>query len=100
MSIDAIKQSLLDKRPDYQRSFSIDDLYLTAQGHKPLVHSLEDYTQIDVHGRVKGGCFMVSFSILMICLVACCCSVFTCGTSLLIIPVLLPLLFVLPLFCL
>jgi hypothetical protein len=55
---------------------------------------------IFVSHRQRGGCFMVSFSILVTICAAILSSPCTCGFGLLIIPVLLPLLFVLPLFCL
>jgi len=49
---------------------------------------------------LQGGCFLISFSILlMICgavLMSCC----TCGASLIFIPLLVPFLFILPFFCL
>mmetsp|Transcript_7425 Transcript_7425/g.10532 ORF Transcript_7425/g.10532 Transcript_7425/m.10532 type:complete len:192 (-) Transcript_7425:366-941(-) len=55
---------------------------------------------IHVSVRQKGGCFMISFTILMIICTALVGSTCTCGLSLLIVPILMPLLFVLPLFCL
>lgn len=57
---------------------------------------------ITIHAnyRLKGGCFIVSFSILMTIIAAVCMSICTCGFSLLVIPILAPLLFILPLFCL
>jgi hypothetical protein len=55
---------------------------------------------IFVTHRQRGGCFMVSFSIIVTICTAFLTSPCTCGFGLLIIPVLLPLLFVLPLFCL
>eukprot|EP00977_Amphora_coffeiformis_P012411 scaffold3069_cov215-Amphora_coffeaeformis.AAC.12 len=55
---------------------------------------------VQVWTRQRGGCFMVSFSILGIIMAAIVGSTCTCGLSLLIVPLLLPLLFILPLFCL
>jgi hypothetical protein len=55
---------------------------------------------IVVWQRQRGGCFMVSLSILVIIFFALMGSCCTCGLSLLVVPVLLPLLFILPLFCL
>lgn len=49
--------------------------------------------------RQRGGCFAISFSIVCILCLALLASPCTCGTSLLLFPVLLPLLFILP-FCL
>mmetsp|Transcript_26953 Transcript_26953/g.38658 ORF Transcript_26953/g.38658 Transcript_26953/m.38658 type:complete len:146 (+) Transcript_26953:65-502(+) len=63
-------------------------------------YGVENNSTIFVSARTRGGCFMVSFSILCIIVLACIMSVCTCGCSLCIIPFLLPLLFVLPLFCL
>lgn len=75
---------------------------------KPLFDgrlSLKDYgvaenSTIFVSSRTKGGCFMVSFSILIAIAVAFLMSLCTCGLSLCVIPFLLPLLCILPLFCL
>jgi hypothetical protein len=50
--------------------------------------------------RQRGGCFMVSFTILCIIMASIVGSFCTCGLSLLIVPVLLPLLFILPWCCL
>jgi hypothetical protein len=93
------------------------DIFFVWNG-KPLTDQalLQDYTgvvspskasscnrsiiTISVIHRQRGGCFMVSFSILMTICAAVLTSPCTCGFGLLIIPVLLPLLFVLPLFCL
>jgi hypothetical protein len=57
-------------------------------------------TTVHVTLRQPAGCFMISLSILFTIFLACVASFFTCGCSLWIIPFLLPLLFVLPLFCL
>lgn len=59
-------------------------------------------TPIHLHvwPRQRGGCFMVSLSILGVIMTALVGSTCTCGLSLFIIPVLLPLLFILPLCCL
>jgi hypothetical protein len=75
---------------------------------KPLLDaklSLRDYgitenATIFVSSRTKGGCFMVSFSILIVIAVAFLMSLCTCGLSLCVVPFLLPLLCILPLFCL
>lgn len=95
-------------------SISEHDLFLVCNG-KPLSDSyhlngknmtLSDYNIIadglTIHASVRngGGCFVVSFSILMLIIAAVVMSVCTCGMSLCIIPFLLPLLFILPLFCL
>jgi len=60
----------------------------------------EKMIDVQVWTRQRGGCFMVSFSILGIIMAAIVGSTCTCGLSLLIVPLLLPLLFILPLFCL
>lgn len=81
------------------------NFYFTSQG-KPLnEHTLpvlawQDGTTIFVQYRNRGGCFLFSFIILTIILIAVISSVCTCGLSLMVVPVLLPLLFILPLFCL
>jgi hypothetical protein len=50
--------------------------------------------------RQRGGCFAVSFSVLMVIIASILGSTLTCGTSLLLVPLLLPLLVVLPFCCL
>lgn len=59
-------------------------------------------TTMTIHAScpIKGGCFIVSFSILVTIVMAVCMSVCTCGLSLVVIPLLAPFLFILPLFCL
>jgi hypothetical protein len=59
-------------------------------------------TPITIHASypIKGGCFIISFAILMTIIFAICMSVCTCGISLVAIPLLAPFLFILPLFCL
>ena len=82
------------------------DQYLTYQS-KPLADSLTigDYgiqhgDTLFVADRQRGGCFMVSLSILFTIFLAILMSFCTCGLSLTIVPFLIPLLAVLPLFCL
>jgi len=55
---------------------------------------------IHVSPRNPGGCFMVSLTVLCIIFMAIIGSTCTCGLSLVLVPLLLPLLFILPLFCL
>jgi hypothetical protein len=63
-------------------------------------YGIKDSAVISVSRRERGGCFMVSLSVLTIICAAVLGSPCTCGFSLFIVPLLLPLLFVLPLFCL
>jgi hypothetical protein len=53
-----------------------------------------------VQYRNRGGCFMVSLTVLTMIMAALVGSFCTCGLSLFVIPFLLPFLFILPLFCL
>lgn len=55
---------------------------------------------IHVSVRMKGGCFMVSATVLAMIMTAIVGSTCTCGLSLIAVPFLLPLLFILPFFCL
>jgi hypothetical protein len=55
---------------------------------------------VHVSLRLKGGCFMVSASVFCLLCTAVIGSTCTCGASLVAVPFLLPLLFVLPFFCL
>ncbi len=55
---------------------------------------------VEMGVRTRGGCFIVSFTILTILVIATLCAPVTCGTSLLLYVFLLPPLFVLPFFCL
>jgi len=89
--------------------------YFLAAGGKPLrergangraAPSLGDQIaaagtrQVTATPRRRGGCFIFSLTILTIILLAFMMSICTCGTSLLIIPFLLPFLFILPCCCL
>ena len=75
---------------------------------KPLFHDTSTLEECDivenstvfVSTRTRGGCFMISFTVLVVIFVAFLMSFFTCGMSLCIVPFLLPLLCILPLFCL
>lgn len=81
------------------------DAFMIVQG-KPFAsgmlgdYGVSDGALVHVSRRARGGCFMVSFSILLVMMAAMVGSVCTCGMSLVLIPVLLPFLFILPLFCL
>ena len=55
---------------------------------------------VHVHYRNEGGCFILSLSVLTMIMIAIIGSTCTCGMSLLVVPLLMPLLFILPLFCL
>ena len=63
-------------------------------------HFFREGTTVLVSYRNRGGCFMVSFSILLMIGAALIGSFCTCGLSLCVVPFLVPLLFILPLFCL
>lgn len=62
--------------------------------------TISDGLTIHTYPRQRGGCFMVSLSILGIIMCAIAGSMCTCGLSLVVVPFLMPLLFILPLFCL
>jgi hypothetical protein len=61
---------------------------------------LKEGATLFISQRARGGCFMISLSILMIMLLSLIGSTCTCGLSLVVIPFLMPFLFILPLFCL
>jgi len=72
-------------------------------------YTLSDYcnhtatsSPVTIHAsfQIKGGCFIISFTILMTILLAISMSVCTCGMSLFVLPILGPFLLILPLFCL
>jgi hypothetical protein len=62
--------------------------------------SVRSVATVHVSLRLKGGCFMVSASVFCLLCTAVIGSTCTCGASLVAVPFLLPLLFVLPFFCL
>ena len=66
------------------------DYHMTTQSHATVF----------CHHRQRGGCFAVSFSVLMVIIASILGSTLTCGASLVMVPLLLPLLLVLPLCCL
>lgn len=55
---------------------------------------------VHVSVQMRGGCFMVSATVLGLIMTAIVGSTCTCGLSLIAVPFLLPLLFILPFFCL
>lgn len=80
------------------------DLFLVSNGKlledRRMVADYHNLTLVEVSARIRGGCFMLSATVLATICVACIASTCTCGLSLVVIPFLLPLLFILPLFCL
>lgn len=94
---------------DYDYSTNSGEIVLLTWNGKPLddEHCLADYgfpqNGMTIHAstcQLRGGCFVVSFSIFIVILMSLVGSVCTCGLSLVLVPFLMPLLFVLPLFCL
>jgi hypothetical protein len=100
-SIEILEQKVLQFYPWESR----ENFYFVARS-KILNEStcraltLNDGVTVFVQYRNRGGCFIVSFTLLMIIIMAIVGSCCTCGSSLLIVPILLPFLFILPLFCL
>jgi Ubiquitin family len=89
-----------------QNKLRSSDLSFMYNG-KPLDNDccLADYrvrenAVVQVSLRLAGGCFMVSATVFCMLCTAVIGSTCTCGLSLIAVPFLLPLLFVLPLFCL
>ena len=117
-----LEQKVLDSYPGYDRrnffmelngkplssSAASSSSTLSEYQHHVLVPSKNKTTSIDnsntstvyVHYRNRGGCFMISFTILMTIFFLIITSTCTCGASLLFVPLLLPFLFVLPFCCL
>jgi len=99
-SMGILEGKVFESYPDGSRQ----DFFFECQS-KPLnertfnLLTWKDGTTIFVQSRQKGGCFIFSFTILCIIFMAIIGSFCTCGSSLLIIPILLPFLFILPLFC-
>jgi len=99
--INYLTQKVLQQYPcDSERNF-----FFEIQG-KPLSPETCDSIMwnngatVFVQYRNKGGCFMISLSILTIICAAIIGSPCTCGLSLFLVPILLPFLFVLPFFLL
>ena len=63
-------------------------------------YSICSESTLHLDTRLRGGCFVLSFSILLILLTAFLFSCCTCGMSLIAFPILLPFLFILPCCCL
>ncbi|CAJ1966572.1 unnamed protein product [Cylindrotheca closterium] len=99
------KLDRLNRRILHEYPVSKANYYMEMQG-KPLSIHNGDYllwknnADIFVQYRNPGGCFMVSLTVLTMIIMAIIGSTCTCGLSLLIVPLLLPLLFILPFFCL
>jgi len=99
----AIRNQLMEH--DVELSQDMFDMFMTVNGKIICSGVLADYcitegTTVHISKRARGGCFMISFSIIIIMFLAVVGSCCTCGASLIVIPLLLPFLFVLPLFCL
>jgi hypothetical protein len=98
--VDTLVQKVMDQYPATSRKN-----YYFEVGGKPLSNAtnmpcIYNGSTVFVQYRNRGGCFMVSFTVMMTILALILSSTCTCGTSLLLVPLLLPFLFVLPLFCL
>ena len=113
--IGSIKKRLVDlaaageEEPSFVMAFP-QDFFLIWNG-RPLDDDcvLADYhmtpqnsscSTIFCHQRKRGGCFAISASVLMVIFASILGSTVTCGASLIMVPLLLPLLLVLPLCCL
>ena len=77
-----------------------DDMSFRNYSNKIAASSSTTSPTIHVSVRLYGGCFMVSASVLGLIITAIVGSTCTCGLSLIAVPFLLPLLFILPFFCL
>mmetsp|Transcript_15068 Transcript_15068/g.24960 ORF Transcript_15068/g.24960 Transcript_15068/m.24960 type:complete len:163 (+) Transcript_15068:94-582(+) len=97
------QQCKLQQQQQQQFVRSNNDIFLVWNG-KPLdddnTTNLRDGATVMVSTRHRGGCFMISFAIFCTIGAAIIGSTCTCGLSLCAVPFLLPLLFILPLFCL
>jgi hypothetical protein len=69
-------------------------------GTTALLNHVPNNSTVFVSRRRNGGCFMVSLTVLTTICMAVLGSPLTCGFSLLLVPLLMPLLFILPFFCL
>jgi hypothetical protein len=100
-----MEQKVLEQYPTYDRSnffFQVNGKPLSKSGGNTDIFHQQLYngSTVFVQYRNRGGCFMVSFTIMMTIFALILSSTCTCGASLLMVPLLLPFLFVLPLFCL
>jgi hypothetical protein len=97
--VDALTKKVMEEYPTMNRNN-----FFFEFGGKPLSHdntvSIGNGSTVFVQYRLRGGCFMISITVLMTIFVLILSSTCTCGASLLLVPLLLPFLFVLPLFCL
>mmetsp|Transcript_5 Transcript_5/g.10 ORF Transcript_5/g.10 Transcript_5/m.10 type:complete len:170 (+) Transcript_5:132-641(+) len=106
--VDGFEQKVLERYPSYDRSnfyFEVGGKALvkgqaTEQQLTTTTTLFSNGSTVFVQYRNRGGCFMVSFTLMMTIFALILSSTCTCGASLLIVPLLLPFLFVLPLFCL
>lgn len=98
--LDRLNQRIMQEYPVFRSNY-----YMEMQGKPLSIHNgdyflWKDNADIFVQYRNPGGCFMVSLTVLTMIMMAIIGSTCTCGLSLLIVPLLLPLLFILPFFCL
>jgi hypothetical protein len=100
-------QKLLEQRVLQQHPYENPKNFYFLANAKPLARDVDvssmtmrDGMTIFVQYRNRGGCFVFSFTVLTMIFTAIMGSFCTCGLSLWVVPLLLPLLFILPLFCL
>ena len=103
--VSSLQKKVVQHYPHVARSK--DNFHFIGPNGKPLRRDDHMYmynnpgdTTVYVHYRNEGGCFILSLSVLTMIMIAIIGSTCTCGMSLLVVPLLMPLLFILPLFCL
>jgi len=73
---------------------------IKALQHEGITNLNTNPIVIHLSFALDGGCFLISFSVLLMIIGAVMMSFCTCGASLIFVPLLAPLLFILPFFCL
>ncbi|GMH71889.1 hypothetical protein TrVE_jg6641 [Triparma verrucosa] len=98
---DGVVGDLLPEASKFVNAYESSVYFVSRSRLLPPSYPLSSLTSpVSVSVRSPGGCFIISFTILCILCASLVLSLCTCGTSLIVFPFLLPLLFILPFCCL
>merc|ERR1711920_941389 len=100
-TIDDVKNKIEDSAgiPSCQQELTFEKQHLDDE-QTLAEYGIMKESELHLALNLRGGCFFFSICIICLIILALCCVPFSCGTSLLVIPFLLPPLFILPCCCL
>merc|ERR1712203_178642 len=100
-TVDDVKDKIAEDSgiPPWQQCLTFSGKQLEDQ-RTLAEYGVNKETELYLSMDMRGGCFMFSIALILIIILACCCAPLSCGTSLLVVPFLIPPLFILPCCCL